>query len=38
MLELEVDANGDLWILPPTWDLYKNGIIGFGRFAKGINA
>jgi ubiquinol-cytochrome c reductase iron-sulfur subunit len=32
-LDLEVDANGDLWILPPTWDLRKNGIVGYGRYA-----
>jgi ubiquinol-cytochrome c reductase iron-sulfur subunit len=31
-LDLEADSKGDLWILPPTWDLYKNGIIGFGRY------
>jgi ubiquinol-cytochrome c reductase iron-sulfur subunit len=31
-LELEADSEGDLWILPPTWDLHKNGIIGFGRY------
>ncbi len=32
-LDLEADSKGDLWILPPTWDLHKNGIIGFGRYA-----
>jgi len=31
-LELEADANGDLWILPPTWELRKSGIVGFGRY------
>jgi ubiquinol-cytochrome c reductase iron-sulfur subunit len=31
-LELEVDAEGGLWILPPNWDLKKNGIVGYGRY------
>lgn len=31
-LDLEADAKGDLWILPPTWDLRKNGIVGYGRY------
>jgi len=31
-LDLEADPRGDLWILPPTWDLYKNGIVGYGRY------
>ena len=31
-LDLEVDAKGDLWILTPTWELRKNGIVGYGRF------
>jgi ubiquinol-cytochrome c reductase iron-sulfur subunit len=31
-LDLEADGNGDLWILPPTWDLRKNGIVGYGRY------
>jgi ubiquinol-cytochrome c reductase iron-sulfur subunit len=31
-LELEMDSNGYLWILPPTWDLKANGIIGYGRY------
>jgi rieske iron-sulfur protein len=31
-LDLEADAEGDLWILPPTWDLRKNGIVGYGRY------
>ncbi|WP_148681094.1 QcrA and Rieske domain-containing protein [Candidatus Nitrososphaera gargensis] len=30
-LDLEADANGDLWILPPTWDARKNGVVGYGR-------
>lgn len=32
-LDLEADRNGDVWILPPTWDLHKNGIVGYGRYA-----
>jgi ubiquinol-cytochrome c reductase iron-sulfur subunit len=32
-LDLEADASGDLWILPPTWDPRKNGIVGYGRYA-----
>jgi len=31
-LDLEADPKGDLWILPPTWDLYRNGIVGYGRY------
>lgn len=33
-LEFEADANGDLWILPPSWDLRKNGIVGYGRYVS----
>lgn len=33
-LELEADATGDLWILPPTWDPRKNGIVGYGRYVS----
>ncbi|HKZ61903.1 MAG TPA: (2Fe-2S)-binding protein [Nitrososphaera sp.] len=32
-LDLEADAKGDLWILPPMWDLRKNGIVGYGRYS-----
>jgi ubiquinol-cytochrome c reductase iron-sulfur subunit len=31
-LDLEADSKGDLWILPPTWNLRKNGIVGYGRY------
>ncbi len=31
-LDLEADPKGDLCILPPTWDLRKNGIVGYGRY------
>ena len=33
-LDLEVDGNGDLWILPPVWSLDRNGIIGYGRYLQ----
>lgn len=31
-LDLEIDSEGYLWILPATWDLRANGIIGYGRY------
>lgn len=31
-LDLEVDSDGNLWILPPVWDPNKNGIVGYGRY------
>lgn len=31
-LDLEADAKGDLWILPPTWNVNGNGMVGYGRF------
>jgi rieske iron-sulfur protein len=31
-LDLEVDKDGYLWILPPNWSVNGNGIVGFGRF------
>lgn len=33
-LDLEVDNNGDIWILPPVWSPDRNGIVGYGRFLK----
>ena len=30
-LDLEVDADGKIWILPPVWSPNGNGIVGFGR-------
>jgi rieske iron-sulfur protein len=33
-LDIEVDSNGDLSILPPVWSPDKNGIVGFGRFLR----
>ncbi len=37
-LDLEVDSDDHLWILPPVWSPRANGVVGFGRFAKGLNA
>lgn len=31
-LDLEADAAGDLWIMPPNWNVNKNGIVGYGRY------
>ena len=33
-LNFEVDADGFLWVLPPTWGVNDNGVIGYGRFAS----
>ena len=33
-LDIEVDSNGDLSILPPVWSPDKNGVVGFGRYLK----
>ena len=32
-LNFEADADGFLWVLPPTWGVNANGVIGYGRFA-----
>ena len=31
-LNFDVDADGFLWVLPPTWGVNANGVIGYGRF------
>jgi ubiquinol-cytochrome c reductase iron-sulfur subunit len=31
-LDVEVDNDGNIWILPPVWSPDKNGIVGYGRF------
>jgi len=31
-LDLEADADGFLYIIPPTWGVNANGIVGYGRF------
>jgi len=33
-LDIEVDTEGNLWILPPVWSVDKNGIVGYGRYLK----
>ena len=33
ILNLEVDTDGLLWILPPELNVNKNGVIGYGRYA-----
>jgi rieske iron-sulfur protein len=34
ILYLEADEQKNLWILPPTFDVNANGIVGYGRFLK----
>jgi len=31
-LDLEMDTEGFLYILPPTWGVNDNGVVGYGRF------
>lgn len=31
-LDVEVDSEGKMWILPPVWSPDRNGVIGYGRF------
>jgi Rieske Fe-S protein len=31
-LDLEMDIEGFLYILPPTWGVRDNGVVGYGRF------
>jgi len=33
-LDFELDADGFVWITPPTWGVNANGIVGYGRFVK----
>ena len=33
-LDLESDANGNMWVKPPNWSPNGNGIVGFGRFLR----
>ena len=33
-LDFEADADGFLYVLPPTWGVNDNGVIGYGRFIK----
>jgi rieske iron-sulfur protein len=34
ILYLEADEEKNLWILPPTWGVNANGVVGYGRFLK----
>jgi rieske iron-sulfur protein len=34
ILYLEADEENNLWIIPPTWGVNANGIVGYGRFLK----
>ena len=34
ILYLEADEEKNLWILPPTFDVNANGVVGYGRFLK----
>jgi rieske iron-sulfur protein len=31
-LDLEVDKDGNVWILPPNWSVNGTGVVGYGRF------
>ena len=31
-LDIEMDAEGFLYILPPIWGVNNNGVVGYGRF------
>ena len=33
-LDFDVDSDGFLWVMPPTWGVNDNGVIGYGRFVK----
>jgi rieske iron-sulfur protein len=33
-LDLDVDADGNMWVKPPNWSPNGNGIVGFGRFLR----
>ena len=33
-LDLESDSGGFLYLLPPTWGINENGVIGYGRLIK----
>ena len=34
MLTLSSDNQGYLWVEPPTWDVYHNGKLGYGRYVS----
>ena len=31
-LDFEADVDGFMYVLPPTWGVNKNGVVGYGRF------
>ena len=31
-LDFEADGDGFMYVLPPTWGVSKNGVVGYGRF------
>ena len=33
-LTFEADIDGAMWIVPPTWGVNQNGVVGFGRYIK----
>ena len=33
-LSLEVDDDGQIWVLPPVWNVNDNGVVGFGRYIE----
>jgi ubiquinol-cytochrome c reductase iron-sulfur subunit len=32
-LNFEADTDGFMYVLPPTWGVNANGVVGYGRFA-----
>lgn len=37
LLTLTTDKNGFLYVEPPVWDVSSNGVLGYGRYIKGVN-
>ena len=33
-LDLETDSDGFLYVIPPTWGVNENGVVGYGRLVK----
>jgi hypothetical protein len=31
-LDFEADTDGFMYVLPPTWGVNTNGVVGYGRF------
>jgi rieske iron-sulfur protein len=38
LLTLTTDSDGNLQVVPPTWDVNHNGVIGYGRYTTGPGA